>query len=57
MLVRVINAPIGHSIGEHVHFAIDVENTIVIKLAQQRRAEKEFRDFHPLASVFSVRQT
>ncbi len=57
MLVRVTNAPIGHSIGGHVHFAIDVENTIVVKQAQQTRAEKEFLDFHPLASVLSVRQT
>jgi hypothetical protein len=34
-----------------------VENTIVVKQAQQTRAEKEFLDFHPLASVLSVRQT
>jgi len=57
MLVRVTDAPIGHSIGEHVHFAIDVENTIVVKQAQQWRAEKESRYFDPLASVLSVRQT
>ena len=57
MLVRVTDAQIGHSIGEQVHFSIDVENTIVVKLAQQRRAEKEFLDFNPLASVLSVRQT